>query len=267
MILPPAGDIRISWKNGKIHLVHRFWCFWLTVWTGWTGPVQQLYFWQRGRCPKKVSCVSENETGGRTMQSPTRLFQMSINIYSSSQTFLRRAIDTVIWVCHSRDLLGGKSTSAVSEVLSCEISDLIKSPPSHWLLPHLPHLYGTWHLFTSPIHHAIWLFFSLTFLYNLSHPYHTFASSPRLPLLGPEVRNPAILFWNLLLYTNGIKPGAQSDLRRKHRPNRRLWSMQSRAEYEPNIWQNSLPQRWANRGPGATRGPMNCLIQPAEPSQ
>lgn len=148
-------------KPGNSCLVHPFWCFWLTVCTGWTGPVhymQRLYFWQSGRCPKKVSRVSENETGGRTLQSPARSFQMSVSIYSSSQSFLRRAIDTVMWVCHSRDLLGGKWTSAVSEVLSCEITDLIKSSPSHSLLLHLPHLYMTWHLSTSPIHHTIWLF-------------------------------------------------------------------------------------------------------------
>lgn len=154
-------------KPGKSRLVHLFWCFWLTIWTGCARPVHHR---QSDRCTKK-GVTREWERDMRQDDSkpgPARPFQMSISIYSSSQSFLRRAIDTVMWVCHSQDPLGGEWTSAVSEVLSCEITDLIKSSPSHLLLFYLPHLNVRWHLFTSPKDHTTQLFLRDIPLWNSS---------------------------------------------------------------------------------------------------
>lgn len=126
-----------------------------------------------------------------------------------------------MWVCQSRDLLGRKWTSAVSEVLSCEITDLIKSSPSHSLLLHLPHLYVTWHRFTSPIHHTIWLFFSLTFLYNLRHPHHTVPfCCPPLPAAfsGSRGQKSTYSVLEFAFIWEWNKPWARSDLRRSAGP-------------------------------------------------
>lgn len=131
--------------------------------------------------------------------APRGHYRWWISIHFTSQCLAWCGVDIVIGVCLSQDLPRGGWTSAASEVLSHEITDLIKSSPSPSPFPHLP-LYVTFslsslllHLFPPsvpssstlppPIHHIHFysLLFSpwLSFLASLTTP----TPSSHLPTL------------------------------------------------------------------------------------
>ncbi len=120
-----------------------------------------------------------------------------ISIHFSSQCLPWCGADIVIGVCLSQDLPRGGWTSAASEVLSHEITDLIKSSPSPspfstsclsmWLPLCLP-LSSTPSLYSFLYITSIFL---LDFLFSLSH-HPTPLSSPPLPLGHKEPIQPPV---------------------------------------------------------------------------
>lgn len=181
----------------------------------------------------------QQTTGGATLP-----LQMCISIHVSSQCLPWCGVNIVIGVGLSQDLPGGGWTSAASEVLSHEITDLIKSSPSPspfstsllsmWLSPRLPLSstpslsVGSLFLYTllSCTSHTFFLLalFSLTFLVSFSHPHHTspLLSSPP-PASRSQGEDPASCSWVLLKLQlcqpacsrDVPKPQGSSDLRMK----------------------------------------------------